>query len=124
MTQKLLYKDLTYTIIGAAMEVHRVLGPGFVEAVYEKALSVELAARDVPFRRQERLAVAYKGQIVGEYAADLVVDNKVIVELKAVRALNEIHEAQLINYLRATDLRVGLLINFGASSLEHKRRIV
>ena len=124
MKQKLLYKDLTYTIIGAAMEVHRVLGPGFVEAVYEKALGVELSARGVPFRRQQRLAVVYKGQIVGEYAADLVVDDKVIMELKAVKALNEIHEAQLINYLRATDLRVGLLINFGASSLEHKRRIV
>jgi len=106
------------------MDVHRVLGTGFLEAVYEEALSVELGVRDVPFRRQERLAVTYKGQIVGEYAADLVVDDRVIVELKAVKALNEIHEAQLINYLRATDLRVGLLTNFGASFLEHKRRIV
>ena len=101
-----------------------MLGTGFLEAVYEEALSVELGVRDVPFRRQERLAVTYKGQIVGEYAADLVVDDRVIVELKAVKALNEIHEAQLINYLRATDLRVGLLTNFGASFLEHKRRIV
>ena len=124
MNRDLLHKDLTYTIIGAAMDVHRVLGCGFLEAVYEAALAIELHARGVPFRRQAPLAVAYKGQVVGEYVADLVVDDKVIVELKAVKALIPIHDAQLINYLNATPLRVGLLINFGASSLEHRRRIV
>ena len=121
---EILYKDLTYAIIGAAMEVHRILGPGFLEAVYEKALEIEFGARDIPFVCQKRLHVSYKGQIVGDYVADLVVDDKVIVELKAVKMLTNVHEAQLINYLKATDLRVGLLINFGASSLEHERRIV
>ena len=121
---EILYKDLTYAIIGAAMEVHRILGPGFLEAVYEKALGIELGARDIPFVRQKRLPVSYRGQIVGDYVADLVVDDKVIVELKAVKILTNMHEAQLINYLKATDVRVGLLINFGASSLEHERRIV
>jgi len=121
---EILYKELTYAIIGAAMEVHRVLGPGFLEAVYEEALCIELSARNLPFARQKRLRVSYEGQVVGDYAADLVVDDKVIVELKAVKVLTNVHEAQLINYLKATDIRVGLLINFGAASLEHQRRIV
>ena len=121
---EILYKELSYAIVGAAMEVHRVLGPGFLEAVYEEALCIEFSTRDIPFARQKRLHVSYKGQIVGDYVADLVVDEKVIVELKALKALTNVHEAQLINYLKATDVRVGLLINFGASSLEHERRIV
>ena len=106
------------------MEVHSVLGSGFLEAVYETALGVEFGARDIPYERQKRLRVSYKGQIVGDYVADFVVDDKIIVELKAVKKLTKVHEAQLINYLKATDIRVGLLINFGAPSLEHKRRIV
>lgn len=124
MANNFLYKELSYAIVGAAMEVHRVLGPGFLEAVYEEALCIEFSTRDIPFARQKRLHVSYKGQIVGDYVADLVVDEKIIVELKAVKALTNVHEAQLINYLKATDVRVGLLINFGAASLEHERRIV
>ena len=124
MADTLLYKDLTYAIIGAAMEVHQILGSGFLEAVYEVALAVEFGTRDVLYERQKRLQVSYKGQVVGDYVADFVVDGKVIVELKAVKMLTKVHEAQLINYLKATDIRVGLLINFGTSSLEHKRRIV
>lgn len=121
---ELLYGDLTRAIIGAAMEVHRTLGHGFLEAVYEAALAHELSLRGIPYERQKRLMVTYKGQVVGEYVADFVVDGKVIAELKATKGLTEVDEAQLINYLRATGLRVGLLLNFGTPSLEHRRRVV
>jgi GxxExxY protein len=120
----LLYKDLTYKIIGAALEVHNVLGPGFLESVYQTALAHELELRGIAITEQARLQVAYKGIIAGEYRADFLIDDKVIVEIKAVSELNEIHEAQLINYLKSTGYKVGLLINFGASSLEHERRVV
>ena len=118
------YRDLTYNIIGAAMEVHHILGPGFVEAVYEAALATELALRNIPFERQILLQVDYKGAVAGDFRADYLIDHKVIVELKAVKRLTDVHEAQLINYLKATDHRVGLLLNFGAKSLEYKRRVV
>ena len=121
---KLLHKDITYAIIGACMEVHRILGPGFLESVYQTALAHELELRGISINEQARLQVAYKDIVAGEYRADFVVDDKVIVEIKAVSQLTEIHEAQLINYLKATGYKVGLLINFGASSLEHIRRIV
>jgi len=119
-----LFKELTQAIIGAAMEVHRVLGPGFLEAVYDGALARELAEHAVPHRRQVGLSVMYKGTLVGMYRADFVVDDKVIVENKAARQLTELDEAQLLNYLKATGYRVGLLLNFGARSLEIKRRIL
>jgi len=121
---ELLYKDLTYNIIGAAIEVHKVLGPGFLESVYQTALAHELDLRGITCQEQARLQVGYKEIIAGEYRADFVIDNKVIIEIKAVSELNEIHEAQLINYLKGTGYKVGLLVNFGASSLEHIRRIV
>ena len=120
---KLLYESLTYDIIGAAMEVHRVLGPGFLEAVYQAALEYELTLHGIPFEAQKRLEVTYKGQVVGEYIADIVVDGKVIVELKAISALTKAHEAQAHNYLAATGLRLALLLNFGAESLQWKRII-
>ena len=121
---ELLYKELTYAIIGAAMEVHSVLGPGFLEAVYQSALAHELNLREIPFQQQQCLPVAYKDTVVGEYRPDFIVDEKLIIEIKAAKKLTEIDEAQLINYLKATGIRVGVLINFGAKSLEHKRRIV
>ena len=105
------------------MEVHKVLGPGFVESVYEMALAHECQLRRIPFCRQADLAVDYKGHVAGEFRADFVMDDAVVVELKAVNQLAPIHEAQLINYLKATPYRVGLLLNFGASSLQYKRRI-
>ena len=123
-SNEFLYKDLTYAVIGAAMEVHKVLGPGFLESVYETALAHELDLRGIGYRRQPDVPVIYKGTLAGEFRADLLVDDKVIIELKAVKQLTDIHEAQLLNYLKATDHRVGLLLNFGARSLEHKRRIV
>ena len=121
---QLLYKDLTFDIIGAAIEVHKVLGPGFLEAVYQKALGHEFGLRNIPFQEQCEVLVRYKDLMAGEYRADFLVDDKVIVEIKAIKSLTEIHEAQLINYLKGSGYRVGLLINFGAASLEYKRRVV
>jgi GxxExxY protein len=122
--QEFLYKDLTYGIIGAAMEVHKVLGPGFLESVYEEALAHEFDLRGIPYQRQARLAVRYKEIVAGEFRADFLVDSKVVVELKAVKALTEGDEAQLLNYLKGTGYRVGLLLNFSAPSLEYKRRVL
>ena len=118
-----LYKELTYAIIGAAMEVHRTLGPGFLESVYEEALAHEFDLRNVGYDRQAKLAVRYKGIVAGEFRADFLVEDKVVVELKAIKVLTEGNEAQLFNYLKGTGYRVGLLLNFGSASLEYRRRV-
>jgi GxxExxY protein len=112
----------TYAIIGAAMEVHRQLGPGFLEAVYQEALAVELTERGVPYAREVELPILYKGvRLHTAYRADFICFGEIIVELKALHALSVIEHAQLINYLKATQMCIGLLLNFGASSLEYKR---
>jgi GxxExxY protein len=114
----------TYAIIGAAMEVHRQLGCGFLEAVYQEALELELAARGVPFRRQVALEVSYKGQhLKCTYCADFICFDAIIVEIKALAKLTATEEAQIINYLKATGLEIGLLINFGDYSLGYRRFI-
>jgi GxxExxY protein len=118
---KILFKELSYKIIGAAMEVHRTLGPGFLEAVYEAALAHEFTLRGISFERQKELPVYYKGQLVGHYVADFVVDGQIILELKAASSLTKVHEAQAHNYLAATGLRLAILINFGAESLQQRR---
>jgi GxxExxY protein len=118
---EILFKELSFAIIGAAMEVHRILGPGFLEAVYQAALEHELTLRSIPFEAQKRLAVTYKGRVVGDYIADIVVDGQIILELKAISALTKAHEAQAHNYLAATGLRLAILLNFGAKSLEQER---
>jgi len=120
---ELLYKELTFAVIGAAMEVHRILGPGFLEAVYQSAVERELTLCGVQFERQVRLPVAYKNALIGEYIADLVVDGKLIVEIKAVSRFSPNHQSQAIHYLTATGLRLALLLNFGAGSLQHLRVI-
>ena len=114
--------DLAGKVIGAAMEVHRFLGPGFVESVYENALLVELAASQLTFESQKELKVIYKGQSVGEFLADIIVDMALVVELKAVQSLLPIHEVQLVNYLTATGIEEGVLLNFGAESLQFKKK--
>ena len=124
MVQEFLYKDLTYSIIGAAIEVHKVLGHGFLESVYEEALTHEFDLRGVPYERQVKLAVHYKEIVAGEFRADFLVDSKVVVELKAIKVLTQSDEAQLLNYIKGSGYRVGLLLNFGASSLEHRRRVL
>lgn len=112
----------THSIIGAAMEVHRQLGAGFLEAVYEEAMKIELAERQVPFQCQKELPVLYKGRRLScSYRIDLCCFDSVIVELKALSRLSSIEEAQLINYLKASGYRIGLLLNFGTRSLEVRR---
>jgi GxxExxY protein len=116
--------DVTYAINGAVFEVNRVLGPGFLEKVYENALLVELRIRGLKAESQVPIKVLYKKNAVGEYIADILVEEKVIVELKTVEKLNKIHEAQLLNYLKATDIRVGLLVNFNHPRAEIKRMVL
>jgi len=114
----------THAIIGAAFEVHRQLGCGFLEAVYQEALEMELAARGVPFQRQVELPVSYKGKYLNcAYRADFIAFDSVIVEIKALANLGGIEDAQVINYLKATGKEIGLLLNFGAPSLEFRRLI-
>jgi len=110
--------DLAHRVIGAAIEVHRLLGPGFLESVYEEALCVELALHDIPFARQVPIGVRYKGEQVGEARLDLLVHDSLVVELKTVESIAPIHWAQVLSYLKTTRLRLGLLINFNVSVLQ------
>ncbi|MBW1911533.1 MAG: GxxExxY protein [Deltaproteobacteria bacterium] len=116
--------DITYKINGAVFEVIRILGAGFLEKVYEAALLIELRKRGLQAESQVPIQIQYKGQIVGDYIADIVVENQVILELKAVEQLQKIHEAQLINYLKATGMNVGILINFTHPKAEIKRMVL
>jgi len=109
--------QLARAIIDAALEVHRHLGPGYLESIYEEALAVELALRDLPFVRQIPIPVQYKGQPVGQGRLDFLVDNALVVELKAVEALLPVHKAQVISYLKATGHQLGLLMNFNVPML-------
>lgn len=119
----LAYERVTRHIIGAAMDVHNELGNGFLEKVYENALVIELRQRGLKIERQKPITVYYKTEVVGEYQADLIVEEAVLVELKCVEKMIGAHYSQLANYLKATGIKVGLLINFGASSLEWKRMV-
>ena len=123
MEKEFYYKELTYQIIGAAFEVYKALGYGFLEKVYENALIHELQLRGIHATDQYPIKVKYKGTEVGNYSADIIVENKVIVELKTGEAFNRVHEAQLLNYLKATGIKVGLLMNFGPEKCEYKRLV-
>ncbi len=115
---------LTYSINGAVFEVNRVLGPGFLEKVYENALLMELKARGMTAAAQYPIKVRYKDQIGGEYLADLRVEDQVIIELKTVNKIEKIHQAQLLNYLKATGIKLGLLVNFKSTKAEIKRMVL
>src|SRR5262245_48399494 len=123
VAMELFLKDEVYAMIGAAMEVHSILGPGFLEAVYQEAYELELDWRQIPFVARKRLQISYKGcRLKKEYEADLIGYSQVVVELKALDRLSGKEEAQLLNYLKATGLKIGLLINFGShGKLEWKR---
>ncbi len=121
----LLFKKESYSIIGAAMEVHRILGRGFLESVNQESLGLELNIRQVPFLKEQNLELYYKGEKLNKYfTADFICFNKIIVELKSVSGLTSEHEAQVFNYLKATQLKLALLINFGANSLQYKRIVL
>ncbi len=113
---------LTETIIGCAMKVHRTLGPGFLESVYENAFAHELGKAGLRVECQAPIQVHYDGIVVGDFFADMRVEGRILIENKAVQALNTAHEVQLVNYLTATGIEIGLLINFGAARLEFKRK--
>ena len=113
--------DLTEKIIGCAIRVSRSLGPGFLEKVYENALCIELRRAGLKFEQQKALTVFYRGEAVGDYFADMLVEGIVLIELKAVRAIEESHQSQLLNYLKTTGLEIGLILNFGTPRLGIKR---
>ena len=122
MAEKSKNYDLCGQVIGAAMEVHSTLGPGFLESVYQNALIWELRKAGLRSEAEKPISVHYDGQLVGAFTADVLVDDAVIVELKAVQTLAKAHEVQLVNYLVATVIDEGLLVNFGAERLEYKRK--
>ncbi len=119
----LVHGTLTGKIIGAAMEVHRHLGPGFLENVYEEALAYEFELQNISFEKQKEIPVIYKNKQVKHFICDFLIDKKVVVEIKAIKEIGEIEKLQVINYLKAGVFEVGLLINFGCKSLEYKRLV-
>lgn len=121
--KQFLHKETTEKIIGAAFEVHRELGYGFLERVYQRALQVELLRAGVSAEIEKRIQVQYKGVVVGEYDADLIVDSCVAVELKVALQYDKRDEAQLLNELKATGIKIGLLLNFGRTKVEYKRLV-
>ena len=122
MAKKILYKDLTDKIIKCFYHVYDELGGGFLESVYEKSLIIELEEMGIAAENQKNINVYYKNELVGEFRADIIVEGKILIEIKAVNTLLPIHEAQLLNYLKATGIKIGLLVNFGGR-LEFRRRI-
>lgn len=115
--------DVSGRVIAAAVEVHKRLGPGFVESVYENALKLELSKRGIAFEAQKKISVLYDGEIVGTHVLDILVEQRLILELKAVKTFEDVHLAQLRSYLRATGCKVGLLLNFNVPALQVKRVI-
>lgn len=115
------HEDLTHKIIGAAMEVHKHLGNGFQEVVYQRALAIEMQLRDIVFTREQEMPLMYKGYDVGTRRVDFFVEEKIMVEIKAIIHLEDVHLAQAMNYVEAYNLEIGLLLNFGSKSLQFKR---
>lgn len=122
--RELLFKEEVYAIVGAAMEVSNEFGAGFLEGVYQEALEIELRDRRIPFAAQVPIEISYKGRrLVKQYIPDFICHDQVIVEIKAIKQLTSIEEAQLLNYLKATGRPVGVLLNFGSPRLEWKRMV-
>jgi GxxExxY protein len=117
----LLYEEITNNILAACFEVSKELGAGFLESVYQNALVIALREKGLTIERNHPLAVSFRGQIIGEFTADILVEDKIILELKAVTALTDVHKAEVINNLKAAAIEVGLLINFGNPKLEYQR---
>ena len=117
----LLFPELSYQVMQAVFEVHNHLGPGFTEDIYENALALELEIKGIPFERQTQIQVHYKDRFVGNYRLDMVIDSKIILELKAVTQVNDVFKAQLLSYLSATGMQLGILINFGTKRVQFER---
>ncbi len=111
--------ELAYRVIGAAIEVHKVLGPGYLENIYEEALCIELLHLQIPFLRQHEIGVTYKGEIIGKGRLDILVKNSLIVELKSVETLLPLHQAQVLSYLKTTGYQLGLLLNFNVTNMRN-----
>ncbi len=123
--KELIYKEDAYKIVGACMAVHRELGCGFLEAVYAEALEMEFEKQNIPFQREVSVIIKYKGKALKKsYIADFICYDKIILELKAVNSLDTVHESQVLNYLKATGFKLGLLVNFGEQSLKYKRIVL
>ncbi len=120
----IIYQELSVKIIGCAINVHKIIGPGFLEHVYEESMCVELKLNHIPYKRQEVFGVYYKGNPVGSYIADIVIDNRIILELKSTPSITRNMEAQLLNYLHVSKLRVGYVLNFRNSVLEFNRLVL
>ncbi len=120
----IIYKELSYQIMAAVFEVHNVLGYGFLEKVYERALLKELRLRGIPAEAQKEIRIYYKNDEIGTYCPDIIVNNEILLELKSVEGLTNTHKAQVLNYLKATGLKLGLLINFGRERVEHERLVL
>lgn len=118
---EIIYKELSYKIIGIAMEIHRELGYGYLEKVYENSLLVLLKENNINAEQQKELSVNFRGHEVGKYIADIVIENKIILELKVATAIKDVHKAQVANYLKTTGLKLGIIINFGKDRLEYER---
>ena len=121
MAMQLIYSEITGPVIGAAMEVHKILGPGFLESVYEEAFAIELDLRNISYKRQHPIDIFYKEKLAKQFVCDFIIEDVVVVELKDLSQLGDIEKAQILNHLKATKLPVGLLLNFGTRSLEYKR---
>ena len=115
------HKELTYKIIGCAMEVHKQLGNGFQEVIYQRAFAIEMTSRGISYSREHEMQINYKGHHIGTRRVDFFVEDLIMVEIKAVIDLQDVHLAQAMNYVEASHLEIGLLINFGSKSLQHKR---
>lgn len=124
MDENIVYKDLSYQIVGIAIQVRKELGFGFLEKVYENSLMVLLEENRIEAKQQFPISVSFHGRIVGDYIADILVDNKIILELKAQERITLIHKAQTLNYLKATNMRLAILLNFGKDRLEFERLVL
>lgn len=120
----ILYKELSYKIIGLAMEVHRELGYGFLEKVYENALMILLEENNIKVEQQKQIIIKFHGKEIGNYVSDLLVEEKIIIELKVATKIKNFHKAQVANYLKATGKKLGIIINFGTEKLEFERVVM
>ena len=124
MDDKIIYGDLSYKIVGLAIQVRKELGHGFLEKVYENSLMVMLSENGITAQQQVPIKVKFHGHIVGDYIADILVDNRIILELKSIDRLTDVHKAQTLNYLKATSLKLAILLNFGKHRLETERLVL